>query len=126
MRILLDTNALLWLLGGDPRLGAQARAAVESAAALVVSEASLWEESIKVSIGKLQPIPGFHQAIGDLGFERLGIADAHLARLESLPHRHKDPFDRMLIAQALAENLVIMTADRAFSAYGVQVLDAAV
>lgn len=124
MRLLLDTNALLWLLGGDARLGATARSAIEGAERLVISEANLWEVSIKVSIGKLAPIAGLHAALRDLGFERISIADRHLLRLETLPMLHNDPFDRMLIAQALADNLVVVTADEAFATYGVQVLDA--
>ena len=83
MRLLLDTDALLWLLAGDPRLGAQARQEVEAAAELVVSAASLWEIAIKVSIGKLA----------------------------ALPWHHRDPFDRLLIAQAQAEALTVLTAD---------------
>ena len=124
MRLLFDTNALLWLLGGDDRLGAAARGAVQSADALVVSVASLWEIAVKVSIGKLGAIPGLHAAVRDLGFERLPIRDAHLAALESLPLLHRDPFDRLLVCQALTEPLAVLTADPAFAPYGPVVVDA--
>ena len=124
MRALLDTNALLWLLGGDDRLGHQARETTESADTLAVSIASLWEVAIKVSIGRLAPIPGLRAAVRDLGFERLGITDEHLATLETLPLHHRDPFDRLLICQALADGLTVLTADDTFAVYGVPVVDA--
>ena len=119
MRLLLDTNALLWLLAGDPRLGAQARHEVEAAAELVVSAASLWEIAIKVSIGKLAALPGLPAVLAEAGVRRLGIEDEHLRRLESLPWHHRDPFDRLLIAQAQAEALTVLTADPAFGDYAV-------
>lgn len=124
MRLLLDTNALLWLLDGDDRLGPEARQVVHRAETLVVSVASLWEIAIKVSIRKLAAIPGLHAAVGDLGFERLAITDGHLVTLERLPHLHQDPFDRLLISQALVERLTVLTADDAFTGYDVRVLDA--
>lgn len=126
MRLLLDTNALLWLLGGEDRLGASARESVEQAETLTVSVASLWEIAIKVSLGKLAPIPRLPQVIRTLGFERLGIDDGHLAALQDLPHHHRDPFDRLLISQASVERLTIVTADSAFTGYAVPVLDARV
>ena len=103
MRLLLDTNALLWLVAGDPRLGMQARREVEAAAGLVVSAASLWEIAIKVSLGKLAALPGLPAVLAEAGVRRLGIEDEHLRRLESLPWHHRDPFDRLLIAQAKVE-----------------------
>ena len=124
MRLLLDTNALLWLLAGDPRLGAQARHEVEAAAELVVSAASLWEIAIKVSIGKLAALPGLPAVLAEAGVRRLGIEDEHLRRLESLPWHHRDPFDRLLIAQAQAEALTVLTADPAFGDYAVPARDA--
>lgn len=124
-RLLVDTNALLWLLGGDERFGRSARGAVEAAEALVVSVVSLWEIAIKVSIGKLGPIPGLHAAVGSLGFDRLAITDRHLVALESLPMVHRDPFDRLLVVQAKVDNLTVLTADAAFVRYDVSVIDAA-
>ena len=124
MRLLLDTNALLWLLAGDPRLGAQARREVEAAAELVVSAASLWEIAIKVSTGKLAALPGLPAVLAEAGVRRLGVEDKHLRRLESLPWHHRDPFDRLLIAQAQAEALTVLTADPAFGDYAVPARDA--
>ncbi len=126
MRLLLDTNALLWLLDGDERLGPAARTSAESADALVVSVASLWEIAIKVSTGKLRPIPGLYAAVSRLGFERLAVRDTHLAALEALPLLHRDPFDRLLVCQALTEPLVVLTSDPAFAPYGPIVVDATV
>lgn len=124
MRLLIDTNALLWLLDGDDRLGPIARHAVESADVLAVSVGSLWEIAIKVSIGKLDPVPGLPAALRDLGFERVGITDDHLTALESLPFHHRDPFDRLLISQALIDGLAILTTDDVFEAYGPLVIAA--
>ncbi|MBC8094052.1 MAG: type II toxin-antitoxin system VapC family toxin [Pseudonocardia sp.] len=124
MRALLDTNALLWLLGGDERLGERARSHIESAESLVVSVASLWEVAIKVSIGKLAPIPELHASIRDLGFERLGVEDPHLTTLQTLPLHHRDPFDRLLIAQTLTDGLTVLTADEVFGTYGATIIDA--
>ena len=124
MRLLVDTNALLWLLAGDPRLGAQARREVEAAAELVVSAASLWEIAIKVSLGKLAALPGLPVVLADAGVRRLGIEHEHLRRLESLPWHHRDPFDRLLIAQTQAEALTVLTADPAFGDYAVPARDA--
>lgn len=70
------------------------------------------------------PLPGLHEAVRDLGFERLAITDAHLLALEALPLLHRDPFDRLLIGQASVERLMILPADAVFAGYGVPVLDA--
>ena len=124
MRVLLDTNALLWLLDGDDRLGPTARRVVTDAERLVVSVVSLWEVAIKVSIGKLLPIPGFYDTVGRSGLDRLDITDAHLRTLEALPAVHRDPFDRLLVGQALAEGLTVLTSDDVFASYGVGVVEA--
>lgn len=124
MPLLLDTNALLWLLDDDERLGPRARAQVQAADLLAVSVASLWEIAIKVSLDKIAPIPGLHAAVRDLGFRRLEISDKHLDALAGLPFLHRDPFDRLLISQAMVERLTILTADRDFAGYDVSVADA--
>jgi PIN domain nuclease of toxin-antitoxin system len=124
VRLLLDTDALLWLLDGDQRLGVSARQDVERADILAVSVASLWEIAIKVSLAKLAPIPGLHRIIAELGFERLAISDAHLLAVESLPYHHRDPFDRLLISQAKVEAMTVLTSDPAFADYGIEVSDA--
>lgn len=124
VRLLLDTNALLWLLDDDERLGPRARVRVQAADLLAVSVASLWEIAIKVSLDKIAPIPGLPAAVRDLGFRRLDIADEHLDVLAGLPHLHRDPFDRLLISQAVVERLTVLTADGDFARYEVSVLDA--
>lgn len=122
--MLLDTHALYWLLKGDRRLGPGARSAVERAPSLQVSDISLLEIAIKVSIGKLPAVPRLPERLRGLGFDRTGITDRALERLQTLPLHHRDPFDRMLIAHALSEGLPVLTADAVFGAYGVRVVDA--
>lgn len=124
MKILLDTNALLWLLSDDTRLVRPARQKIENAQEIVVSEASLWEISIKISIGKLKPVPKLFSTINDLGFRRISLEDEHLLRYEKLPLLHRDPFDRMLVAQAKAEGLALLTSDIFLKNYGVRVINA--
>ncbi|MBX3094329.1 MAG: type II toxin-antitoxin system VapC family toxin [Cryobacterium sp.] len=123
MKTLLDTHTLLWYLDEDARLGGEARRVVESGAANL-SDVSLLEISIKVSTGKLIVDPRLHTIVRTMGFERTGIDDRYLARLERLPRLHGDPFDRFLIAQALTDDIPVLTADRAFAQYGVKVIDA--
>lgn len=89
-----------------------------------VSMASIWEIAIKMSIGKLSLMDDVARAIGDLAAAPLPIALAHVVRVQSLPFHHRDPFDRMLIAQAMEEGLTIVTRDRALKAYGVPILTA--
>lgn len=125
MRLLLDTQALIWALEGDERLSDPARTALENPAnQRSVSMASGWEMTIKAGLGKLTPpipLPDlFPTRIEGLGFEILPIQATHLHRLLTLPLHHRDPFDRMLIAQALVENLTIVGNDDTFDAYGVQ------
>jgi PIN domain nuclease of toxin-antitoxin system len=122
MRILLDTNALLWMLEDDKRLSSSARAAIESASEMLVSEISLWEISIKINICKLAPIVGLHKIIQDLGLRRLNIKDSYLAKYETLPLIHRDPFDRMLVAQALTEKSTLLTSDDILKEYGVNII----
>jgi PIN domain nuclease of toxin-antitoxin system len=120
--VLLDTHALLWWLDDDRRVGDTARRTI-AAGEVFVSIASLWEIAVKHGLGKLaigpEPVAG---AIDQSGFAMLAIARHHCAALARLPHHHRDPFDRMLIAQAASEQLPIMTADRHFAAYGITVL----
>jgi PIN domain nuclease of toxin-antitoxin system len=126
MRLLLDTHALLWFQAGDRRLSQTARRAIESAdAELVLSAASVWEMAIKASLGRLR-LPGSVDAyltekIGQ-GYRMLGVSWSHAARVEILPWHHRDPFDRILVAQALAERCPVVTRDRVFRKYGVTVL----
>jgi PIN domain nuclease of toxin-antitoxin system len=122
MRILLDTNALLWLLKDDIRLSSSARATIENASEILISEVSLWEISIKINIGKLAPISELYETIENLGFRRLNIKDSYLARYETLPLIHRDPFDRMLVTQALTEEVTLLTSDDVFKEYGVKII----
>ncbi len=123
MRLLLDTHAFLWFVDDNPRLSAHAKALLESDADLSLSLASLWEIAIKTSIGKLTLAHPFDLFISRQlpanGIELLNITTAHLARLTTLPFHHRDPFDRLLVAQALTENLTIVSVDAALDNYGV-------
>lgn len=128
MNLLLDTHALIWWLEDSARLGERSRAAIRNPSAnLFLSVVSVWEMSIKTAIGRLKlaatpedSIPGLFAA----GFQPLPIQFRHAFAVRHLPPHHNDPFDRMLIAQAACEDLAILTADPAFSDYGVPTLDA--
>ena len=123
MILLLDAHALLWWLAGDPRLAHQARAAIgDETNDVVVSAASVWELGIKQAKCKLKLSDDLLPNIGHAGFKTLSITleDGHAAA--GLPAHHRDPFDRMLIAQAMRIDAVIVSRDRAFAAYDVQQL----
>lgn len=126
MRLLLDTHALVWALGDDPALSGRARALLEDAANEVhVSVASLWEAVIKARRGKLRVALDETLAILEpAGFRLLDIRPAHLHALARLPvlADHRDPFDHLLIAQAIAEDLAFMTEDRHAPRYPVAVI----
>jgi PIN domain nuclease of toxin-antitoxin system len=130
VRLLLDTHALLWWLARDRRLGHDARAQmVASGSVTWVSAASIWEAAIRFALRRLPleqpPVDVLSEtAIAAAGFRTLAITGAHALSAGSLPRHHNDPFDRMLIAQARAENLTIVTSDPAFDDYDVRVLDA--
>lgn len=125
LRALLDTHALLWWLSDDPALPKSARRVIaETTNTLIVSAASAWEIAIKVRLGKLPSaadlVAEFSGLIEREGFEMLAISAEHGIRAGLLPDPHRDPFDRMLIAQAQAENVPIVTNDSAFENYGVR------
>ena len=124
MKLLIDTHALIWFLEDDPKLSATARAVVEDAAnERWVSMASGWEMAIKSQIGKLKlPLAFeglFPGALESLGFSILPIQAGHLHRYHALPLHHRDPFDRLLVAQALVDGFTIVGDDAAFDEYGV-------
>ena len=124
MRLLLDTHALLWWLA-DEGLTTQARDAIaDPANVVVVSAASAWEISIKKALGKLVAPDDLEQQVQAGGFLPLPISIAHGVAAGQLARHHEDPFDRMLIAQAHAEGLTIVTRDKRFSEYGVALLPA--
>lgn len=125
MRLLLDTHALLWHFAGSPLLPERARGEIESPDAEVfASVASLWEIAIKLNSGKLAlsyPFADLHrQLLPRHGFHLLAALPRHLDIVVSLPCHHRDPFDRMLVAQAMAENLLLVSADAVLDSYGVQ------
>lgn len=125
MRHLLDSHTLLWYALADPKLSATAKALIlDPANAILISPASYWEIAIKVSIGKLtlhQPYEDFIDVcLNKYGFAILPIEPKHAAALISLPHHHKDPFDRLLIAQAIVEDVPIISSDTALDAYPVK------
>lgn len=125
MRLLLDTHTLLWFALGDQRCSAVARQIIEDPSnEKWVSPASHWELAIKIGLGKYT-LPGpfedfIHAAVDGNGFSTLSILPQHTGILVHLPHHHRDPFDRLMIAQAMSEQLKIVSADDAFDAYPVQ------
>jgi PIN domain nuclease of toxin-antitoxin system len=124
LKLLLDTHALLWYLTTPERLPAAAHRAIRAAENDVfASLASAWEISIKVAIGKLVfDAQGLAQALPAVGVEPLAISLEHAARVAQLPLHHRDPFDRMLVAQALCESMTLVSRDRALRRYGVRLL----
>ena len=124
MKLLLDSHALIWFLTTPEKLPAAARRAIESAEnEAYASVASAWELSIKVSIGKLKlEVQDLEQALATSGIQLLGIDLQHTARIAGLPRHHRDPFDRMLVAQAMCESMTLVSGDRALAKYGVKLL----
>jgi PIN domain nuclease of toxin-antitoxin system len=119
MRLLLDTHLFLWVTGDSRKLKADVRRQLVQAREVYVSAASIWELAIKVRLGRIQGNPlDMAAAIEASGFIELPVTSQHAARVASLPLHHRDPFDRMLVAQALTEPLLLLTADDALAAYG--------
>lgn len=125
MRLLLDTHTLLWWVADDRRLSARARAAIgDRKAECLFSLASCWEMAIKISLGKLTlaaPVERFlpeQLAINQVTLHPIEFA--HTARVARLPFHHRDPFDRLMVAQALHDDLTVVSADRVFRRYGVK------
>jgi PIN domain nuclease of toxin-antitoxin system len=122
MRILLDTNVLIWTLQGGARLKPYRAAITDPANTVFFSAVSVAEISMKCSLGKLEVQPGYVEALTGAGYALLPLNAAHALGFGSLPWHHRDPFDRLLIAQALTEDLAVATADRSFTQYGVRLL----
>ena len=125
MRLLLDTHAFLWWLAGSDRLSDAARRAIENEANdVLISAASAWEIATKHRLGKLPNAEAVALdvagAIADQGFDELPVTVDDGARAGALPGPHRDPFDRMLIAQALSHNLVLISSEAHFDPYGVR------
>jgi PIN domain nuclease of toxin-antitoxin system len=118
MRLLLDTQVFVWITQDSPRLTKAAKALILEASEVYVSAASIWEIAIKARLGKIDADPRqMAQAIAASGFSELPISVQHAAGVELLPEHHKDPFDRLLIAQALAEPLRLVSADGQLAKY---------
>lgn len=118
MRILLDTHVYLWWLQDHPKLSTAGRDKIVAASEVYVSSASIWEATIKAGIGKLEV--DIHQLVAEIsnnGFQELPISAKHAAMVAQLPDIHRDPFDRILVAQALCEPLRLLTADGILSGY---------
>ncbi|MBA3318847.1 MAG: type II toxin-antitoxin system VapC family toxin [Gemmatimonadales bacterium] len=123
MNLLLDTHVLIWWDEGR-RLAAEARRAIADADSIYVSAASAWEVAIKTGLGRLRPIRTVEQAAEESGFLELPVTFRHAERVGELPPHHRDPFDRLLIAQAGAEELTLVTRDPVFAMYRVEVIGA--
>lgn len=124
MRLLLDTNVLIWWLEESPRLGPDARDVITREGEVIVSAVSAFEIAAKMAIGKLRAPPDFAEQITEQAMIELPVTLRHGLAVGQLPLHHRDPFDRLLIAQARCEGLTIVTADRAFTAYDVPIMPA--
>ena len=123
MQLLLDTHALIWWLSKDSTLSLAAKGEIANPDNIVfVSAASAWEIAIKKSLGKLQAPDDLSLQVKKNRFTPLAISIEHALNVEKLPLHHQDPFDRILIAQAMYEKLIIMTRDRKFEAYEVKTI----
>jgi PIN domain nuclease of toxin-antitoxin system len=125
MQLLIDTHIFIWSVIDSEKLGTQARQIILDAARVFVSSASIWEIAIKVKLGKLEGDPNeFATAIGKSGFSEIPISVHHAAKVYELPLYHRDPFDRMIIAQSLYEPLRLLTADKMLGRYSELVITA--
>jgi PIN domain nuclease of toxin-antitoxin system len=125
VKVLLDTHTFIWFIAGSPRLSAPVRAAIESAENdRFLSAASIFEMAIKISLGKLRIEEPLDQLlareIDSNAFSLLSIEVRHVAMLASLPFHHRDPFDRLLAAQAYTDDMLLLSTDEAFDAYGIR------
>jgi PIN domain nuclease of toxin-antitoxin system len=124
MNLLLDTHILLWWLDDSPSLPERARNAIADIDNLIIIGAAvIWEIRIKQALGKLKIAPDFYDVIKQQGFEMLSITSDHAYAVGDLPKHHRDPFDRILIAQAKLEGLMVVTHDAIFKKYQIPVLE---
>ena len=125
MRLLLDTHVLIWMLTDNPRLGDEARGAIgDPENSVAVSAVSAWEIEIKRATGKLDVPRDLPEQVARTGFVAVSITLEHAVAAGSLPLHHRDPFDRMLIAQAQLDGLTIVTRDQRFAPYSVATMRA--
>jgi PIN domain nuclease of toxin-antitoxin system len=125
VRLLLDAHAVLWWLSDDPALAEEARERIaDPSNEILVSAATVWEIGIKRASGKLEAPTGLARAIAEEGFSELPVTAQDAERAADLPGHHRDPFDRMLVAQVMRTGAVLVTHDRAFAVYGVPTLPA--
>jgi PIN domain nuclease of toxin-antitoxin system len=123
VNLLLDTHVLIWWDEGR-RLTPDARQAIEEADAIYVSAASAWEIAIKIGLGRLRPSRTVEEAVAESGFLELPVSFRHAYRVAALPAHHRDPFDRLLIAQADVEELTLVTRDPVFRRYRLKTIPA--
>jgi len=124
-RLLLDTHVLIWWFEGSVQLGTTAREEIgDPQNEVFVSAVSIWEMAIKKQLGKLKAPNDLEKKVEQAGFSKLVISMFHSEQAGLLPLHHKDPFDRMLVAQAQAEGLTIVTKDEAFPFYGIKLMSA--
>ena len=126
MDLLLDTHSLIWFLNGDEKLSDKAKSVIEdSSNSKIVSIASIWEIAIKISLDKFRFPKGFKhflEMVEDNGFEILPISFEHALELSTLEFLHRDPFDRLLIAQSKSENIAIVTKDDGIKRYNIKTI----
>ena len=120
--LLLDTHVFLWWRADDPQLKEPARSAISDADVVFVSAATAWEAAIKAALGRLDLPDTVESGVDDSGFEKLPITFSHAEAAAALPLYHHDPFDRMLVAQATAEGLTLVTHDRKLEVYDAAIL----
>jgi PIN domain nuclease of toxin-antitoxin system len=120
--LLLDTHVFLWWRTDDRRLKKNARSAIANADLVFVSAASAWEAAIKAALGRLHLPDTMEAGVEESGFEKLPISFSHAEAAAALPSHHLDPFDRMLVAQAILEGLTLITHDRRFKPYDLPIL----
>ena len=130
MTVLIDTHVFLWWFAAPDRLGSRAtRLISDGRTEILLSAASCWEMVIKVGVGKLtlpEPVERYVPArLAAQGMGTLAVQPVHALKVASLPPLHRDPFDRLIVAQALVEGLSLVTADRQLAGYGVSIIDAA-